>query len=213
MRYPLSLAAVVFLTTALPLHAKTLVLTDADCDEMASISADAPRLGWAGGLFATAEWSNHVIDITPKNSFLIRYPIDRIPAGHRITKAEWIVPFSQAHPPGGVRLQVRRLLVPWGAGVSFDTRMVRPEKHAWHTPGARGLGKDRAAKASATATARGAGELTFNVTEDVELWYTGVAKNHGWILTAEDEATFFRASSPFWGSPKGWKLRITYEPE
>jgi hypothetical protein len=61
--------------------------------------------------------------------------------------------------------------------------------------------------------AHNSGEVTMNVTQDVELWYSGAAPNHGWILTAEDADLFLRMSSPFWGSPKGWKLRITFEPE
>jgi hypothetical protein len=208
------------LTTALAMpliaasaSARTIVLTDQDCDQIAAISADAPRLSWAAVANATAEYGNHVIDLTPKQSFLIRYPIDRIPAGQRITKAEWIVPFLQVSPAAGVRLQVRRLTTQWGPGVSHVYRMVRPQRAEWHTPGARGLGQDRAAQATAVATFRGAGEQTFNVTQDVELWYTGAAPNHGWILTAEDADTWLRLASPFWGAPKGFKLRITYEPE
>ena len=196
-----------------PLFARTLVLTDADCDAMAAICADSPRMSWAGSLYAETEYSNHTIDFTPRHAFLIRFPIEQIPKGQRITKAEWIVPYTLVSPAGGVRLQVRRLLVSWGVGVSHIHRQTRPEKLAWHTPGARGLGQDRAAKATTMVTFRGMGEQTLNVTEDVELWYSGVAPNHGWILTAEDQDAFIRAPSPFWGAPKGWKLRITYEPE
>ena len=91
--------------------------------------------------------------------------------------------------------------------------MLRPERVKWHTPGAKGLGQDRAARATAMATIKGSGEQTLNVTEDVELWYTGAAANYGWILTTEDQDVYVRMPSPFWGAPKGWKLRITFEPE
>ena len=116
-------------------------------------------------------------------------------------------------PATGARLQVRRLLAEWGPGVSHQFRMVRPQRLEWSTPGARGLGQDRAASATASTMIKGSGETTLNVTEDVELWYSGAAPNHGWTLTAEDEGVFVRMQSPFWGAPKGWKLRITFEPQ
>jgi hypothetical protein len=194
--------------------ARTIVLTDQDCEQMAAISADAPRMSWAATVYgAPAEFSNHVIDLTPKQAFLIRYPLDSIPRGQRITKAEWIIPYMQVSPAGGVRVQVRRLLKDWGAGVSYQSRMTRPQRGDWHTPGARGLGQDRAAEATATATIKGVGEQIFNVTEDVELWYAGAAPNHGWVLSAEDQEVFVRLRSPFYGYPKSWRLRITFEPE
>jgi hypothetical protein len=194
-------------------QARTIVITDADCEHIAAISADAPRLSWAGTVSAAADFGNYYIDLTPKQSFLIRYPLDRIPPGQRITKAEWTVPIIQAYPATGVRMQVRRLLADWGPGVCHLYRRTRPERVEWDTPGAQRGGADRVAEPTDTAVAHNAGEITFNVTEDVELWYGGAAANHGWILTAEDADLFLRMSSPFWGSPKGWKLRITFEPE
>ncbi len=194
--------------------ARTIVLTDQDCEQMAAISADAPRMSWAATVYGAGfEYSNHVIDLTPKTAFLIRYPLENIPRGQRITKAEFIVPYMQVSPAGGARVQVRRLLKEWGAGVSHQHRMVRPQRAEWHTPGARGLGQDRAGEPTATATLKGMGEQIFNVTEDVEVWYAGAAPNYGWILSAEDQDVFVRLRSPFYGSPKSWKLRITFEPE
>ncbi len=193
--------------------AKTIILTDNDCEQIASISADAPRMSWAGTANNVADFGNNSIDLSPKSSFLIRYPLEKIPPGQRITKAEWIVPHVLVSPANGARLQVRRCLQEWGAGVSHLFRMTRPQKLEWSKPGAHGLGQDRAAKATASALTRGAGEQTFNVTEDVELWYAGAAPNHGWLLTSEDQDSFVRMHSPFWGAPKGWKLKITYEPQ
>lgn len=193
--------------------ARTIVLTDEDCELMAAISADAPRLSWAGTVYAGNEYSNHSIYLTQRSAFLIRYPLDRIPRGQRITKAEWTVPYSQNYPAGGVRVQVRRIAKEWGAGVSWENRMARPQKVAWTTPGAKGLGQDRSQKPTTIGTFKGGGEHTFNVTEDVELWYSGAVKNYGWLLAAEDEMTYVMLSSPFWNAPKGWKLKITFEPE
>jgi len=194
--------------------ARTIVLTDEDCRQMAAISADAPRMSWAATVYGAGfEYSNHFIDLTPRQAFLIRYPLESIPRGQRITKAELIVPYAQVSPAGGARVQMRRLLQEWGAGVSHQLRMIRPQRSEWHTPGARGLGQDRAGEATATATFKGMGEQTFNVTEDVELWYAGAAPNNGWIVSAEDQDAFVRLRSPFYGYPKSWKLRITFEPE
>jgi hypothetical protein len=193
--------------------ARTIVLTDQDCERIACISADAPRLGFAGTQSAPGDFGNYYVDLTPKQSFLIRYPLDKIPPGQRITKAEWIVPIIQAYPATGVRMQARRLLADWGPGVSHQFRMTRPARVEWKSPGAKAGGVDRAAEPTATAIAHNSGEVTMNVTEDVELWYGGAAVNNGWILTADDAEQFLRMSSPFWGSPKGWKLRITFEPE
>lgn len=212
-RLPILLVAALALMNATAAHARTIVLTDEDCEHLAAISSDAPHMSWAATINGNGEFSNHVIDLTQKQSFLMRYPLDRIPAGQKITKAEWIVPFLQVYPPGGVRVQARRLLKDWGPGVSYEDRMTRPKREKWHTPGAKGLGQDRAARPTAMLTFKMSGEMSFNVTEDVELWYSGAAKNYGWILSAEDQDAWVRTPSPFWGAPKGWKLKITYEPE
>lgn len=205
---------VLLVSFAGPVSARTIVLTDEDCERIAVISGDAPRMSWAATVYGAAgEYSNHLIDLTAKQSFLIRYPLERIPPGQRITKAEWMFNHIQGSPVGGVRVQARRLLKDWGAGVSHQYRMIRPERAEWHTPGARGLGQDRAAEATATATIKGTGEQIFNVTEDVELWYSGAAPNHGWILSVEDQDAYVRLRSPFYGYPKSWRLRITFEPE
>lgn len=199
---------------AAPAVARTIVITDADCERMAAISSEAPRLGWAGAAYTTAEYGNSAIYITQKSAFLIVYPLDRIPPGQRIVKAEWTVPYLQAFPLAtGSRIQVRRILQEWGPGVSHLYRMTRPQRLEWHTPGAHGAGQDRSTKATAVVTIKGTGEHTFNVTEDVELWYTGAVPNFGWLLTADDPDSFFNMHSPFWNGAKGFKLRITYEPQ
>src|SRR6266853_1638394 len=92
------------LAAASTASARTIVLTDQDCEQMAAISADAPRMSWAATAYGTAEYSNHNIDLNSKRSFLIRFPLDRIPRGQRITKAEWTVPYTYVSPAGGVRL-------------------------------------------------------------------------------------------------------------
>lgn len=206
-------AIAVVLALSASASARTIVLTDEDCELMAAISATAPRLSWAGSPVSETVYTNDKIDLNSRTSFLIRYPLERIPQGQVITKAEWIVPYVQSSSNEGVRLQVRRLLKDWGIGVSHDDRMARPDRLKWHTPGARGVGQDRAAKATAVGLPKGTGEYSFNVTEDVELWYTKAAPHYGWILTCDDQDVSVRMASPFGGAPKGWKLKITFEPE
>src|SRR5437868_3938400 len=82
--------SVILLMIAAPLCARTITLTAEDCDAMASISANAPRLSWAmsagaGGIFNTQPmlyWDSKI-------AVLMRFPIqDIVPKGQRITKAE-----------------------------------------------------------------------------------------------------------------------------
>lgn len=195
------------------LHAKTIVLTDEDCEQMAAIAAEAPRMSWAGYEASAGVFSGIFLDLYPTTrSFLIRYPIDRIPKGQKITKAEWVIPATLSSA-GEQRLYVRRIIGEWGAGVCHDYRMTRPKKVEWNTPGGRGASKDRALKPSAVVRINGVGEYPINVTEDVELWYTGAAANNGWTVNLEDENSWVRLISPV-HTPRGsWKLQITFEPE
>ena len=72
------------------LPARTIEVTAEDCDQMAAISADAPRLSWAvaptaNGVFNTqpqVQWNSKI-------AVLMRFPFtDIIPKGQRVTKAE-----------------------------------------------------------------------------------------------------------------------------
>jgi hypothetical protein len=213
---PLVRAAVCVLTLACAAptaHARTIELTDYDCDRMAVLSPQAPLSGWAAAEIAAGEFSTVHVDMRVDRAMLIRYPLDRIPEGQRITRAEWVVPIALSIPAGPQRLLVRRIIGPWGVGVSHQFRMQRPKQVAWTAPGAASAGADRAAQPSAVARCDGPGEVTINVTEDVELWYTGAAENQGWLLSVEDPAALIRLNSPFYTGHGNYKLRITYEPE
>lgn len=192
------------------LQAKTIVLTDEDCEQMAAISANAPWLSWAGfeveGGFAPV-----YVELVQGRAFLIRYPIEKaVPKGQRITQAEWIVPV--VYCASEQKLYVHRLMGDWGAGVCHKYRSVRPNKVEWNLPGANGPATDRAIKPSAVARMSSEGDVVINVTQDIELWYSGASKNAGWILSVDDRG-FLRLSSPVWTTRGNWKLRITYEPE
>ena len=209
----LLLIADLIVSTATMATARTIELSDLDCDRMAVIVPQAPRASWAMYELGAGEFSTMLLDMKVERSFLIRYPLDRIPVGQRITRAEWIVPVSLVAPAGEHRLHVRRLVGEWGTGVSHLYRMQRPKVVPWGAPGAASTKTDRAAQASAIVKIDGPGEQTVNVTEDVELWYTGAAANQGWIITVEDPTSLIRLNSPLWTGQGTYKLRITYEPE
>jgi len=200
-----------FLIFASPAVAKTITLTDEDSDRMAAIAEVAPNSSWAGSVIVGGVIYDGTIDITPVHSFLIRFPLDQIPKDQRITKAELTFPVSIA--PAEQKVLVRRIVGSWGAGVSWNHRQVNGKKLAWTTPGAKAGGKDRVTKPTATIKLNGAGEATANLTEDVELWYSGAAANEGWIFTNDAPEGFVRIPSPTWVNTGAWKLRVTYEPK
>jgi hypothetical protein len=202
--------AAAFLCSPRPCHAKTIIITDEETDQLAAISGDAPRLSWAGMESVPGVWGIFYMELYPNRAVLFRYPVDKIPKGQRVTKAELVVPIDLAYPANEPRLYLRRLLVEWGPGVCHLYRTARPKPIEWKQPGARGSGTDRTARAQVLKPV--VGEMTINVTEDVELWYSGASPNHGWIMTNEDSGLIRLASWSFGGRGR-WKLRITYEPE
>lgn len=196
--------------SAAPGHAKTILITDEETDQMAAISADAPRLSWAGMESVPGVWNVFYLELYPNRAVLIRYPLEKIPKGQRVTKAELIVPIDYVYPANEPRLYVRRLLADWGPGVCHQYRTTRPKPVEWKVPGAKGSGSDRIAKPQVFKVTTG--ELTINVTEDVELWHSGASRNHGWMMSNEDSGLIRMGSWAFGGRGR-WKLRITYEPE
>lgn len=142
--------SVLLLVLASTVSARTITITAEDCDQMACLSANAPRLSWAmttpaPGVFNSFpqfQWSG-------KHALLMRFPIaDIIPKGQRITKAEFTI-----HPTymagTAAHVQIRRLLAEWGTGVCHEYRLTHPRKIEWAQPGGRGAATDRAAKDSA----------------------------------------------------------------
>ncbi|MEO6052504.1 MAG: hypothetical protein ABIP97_00685 [Chthoniobacterales bacterium] len=189
---------------------RTIALQFDDCDLMAAIVEEGPRHSWASSNWSTPIFST--ISITPgiKRSFLIRFPLDKIPKGQHIVYAEWTLNPHVVVPNS--RLFIWRLLVDWGAGVNYNYRMLRPKPLAWTVPGARGNSSDRGTKPSAIIRMSQPGEQIVNVTEDVELWYTGAAPNYGWLICLEDTDSYVRMLSPLYENRLNWELRVTYEP-
>lgn len=196
---------------------RTITVTAEDCDQMACISANAPRLSWAmyqpaPGVFNAQpqfQWFS-------KQALLMRFPItDIVPKGQRITKAELTI--HPTYMAGTVaHVHVRRILAEWGTGVCHDYRMTLPQKLEWAQPGGRSAGTDRHNKDSAIIKITKVGEYTADVTEDIELWYTGANVNRGWILTLGDGEIIYMASPytlPHLAGGKQWKLQITFEPQ
>jgi hypothetical protein len=215
MRLCVISAWILLLLTA-PLPARTITLTAEDCDQMAAISSQAPRLSWAitqpgPGVFNTQpdlQWNSNI-------AVLLRFPFtEKIPTGQRITKAD--LTLNPSYLAGAPELHVRRILAEWGTGVCHQYRMMYPQKLEWTQPGGRGAATDCHTRSSAVFKFAKVVEHTVDLTEDVELWYTGAATNRGWILTIENPGTHVYLPSPYspiTGGSKHWKLQITFEPK
>ncbi|HZZ82520.1 MAG TPA: hypothetical protein VFE62_28735 [Gemmataceae bacterium] len=212
-RFALVLGSVLLVIGAV--QARTISLTAEDADEMACIASFAPRLSWvmapanvqAQNTQPTLYWYNSM-------SLLMRFPIkDLVPEKQRITKAELMI--APTYVAGTPQVHVRRLLAEWGPGVCHDYRMTFPKKVEWSQPGAKG-NADRNNKATAVFKFAKVGEQSADVTEDIELWYTGGAPNRGWLLTLEPEGHvgyFYSPYTPQTAGAKSWKLQITFEPQ
>lgn len=205
-------ALALILVSAGSLSARTIIITADDCDKVAIISAKEPRLSWAGyqlgpGMFSTYSQ----IHIFSHHGILLRFPLDKIPKDQRITKAEWTIPPLVYYAGAKPQLTAHRLLAGWGTGVCHQYRLAFPKKVEWAAPGGKGIASDRANKSSAVFRFEKAGERTADVTQDIELWYTGAVPNRGWILNLELATAIYMPSPYLAGS--SWKLQITFEPK
>ena len=72
------LAPVVLLAVAVPAPAKTIILTDADCERMAFIQAAAPRWSWGGYEVSTNSQSTALLYLQVDRAFLICFPLSRL---------------------------------------------------------------------------------------------------------------------------------------
>ena len=191
-------------------QARTIELSDVDADLIACIRPECPRMSFAGYEIGEGIFTTDYIGLRHGVSMLIRVPLDRIPAGMRITKAEWIIKVGyQSHDAS--RLHVWRMTTEWGYGACYLYRIMRPKPTPWAVEGARGSATDRAEDPTAIAPTKSGQDVNLNVTQDVELWYTGAAPNYGWMFTNEDQIDF-RLNPPAHTTRGTWKLRITYEP-
>jgi hypothetical protein len=203
----ISLLLVLFVTA--PASARTITLTADDCDQMAVISETHPRLGWAVSQMGPGVYETYQqLNLFPDMAILMRFPLDSIPRGQRITKAEFSFPVVYV---GNTReIHLRRLLTEWGTGVCHAYRVAHPKKREWAKPGAKGITSDRANKPSAVFRLEKPGTYTADVTEDAELWYTRAVPNRGWVISLDEGGAYFTA---FYPNGSNWKLQITYEPQ
>jgi hypothetical protein len=212
--YVLAILLVGLAPSSLP--ARTITLTTSDCDEMAVLFALAPRMSWGmkqlgSGIFNTQP----TLDWSGKVTLLMRFPVDElIPPGQRITKAQFTIVAGYVYSLPVI--QIRRVLAEWGPGVCYQYRMTYPKKLEWAQPGARGAAVDRTARDSAVIRVPKVGEYSVDVTEDIELWYTGAVPNRGWMMAFETDGPHIYIPSPYvprGGARKEWKLQITFEPK
>ncbi|MEO6053182.1 MAG: hypothetical protein ABIP97_04145, partial [Chthoniobacterales bacterium] len=107
---------------------RTISLHPEDIDMAATIVEEGPRHGWASYTTESAPgvFRNNPVLISMTHSFLIRYSLDKIPKGQRITNAELslgVGGFSKS-----ARLFIWRIVADWGVGVNNIYRMQRPKQ-------------------------------------------------------------------------------------
>jgi hypothetical protein len=190
-----------------PLVARTVTLKPEALDAFAVLSEANTINGWAAYNYDYSRYTSDATGGGPATSYLLRYSLDQIPKGMRITHAEWTI----AHNVSGANVSVWRVLAEWGLGACFQYRATYPKKLDWSVPGARGKSTDRATNPTAKGQFVNGQLLTVNVTQDVEMWYNNAAPNRGWLITFD---SFALLHSPTHGGHRTkWTLTITYEPE
>jgi hypothetical protein len=192
--------------------ARTVILEGTAIDRAAAINEDAPRLGWAAHSSKPGVFDTGNLMIDSRTAFLLRFDLSSIPKGQRISRAELIVPVGNGWG-ADLRFYLWRVSAEWGRGVSWQYRTTRPKTNEWAKAGGRAPGVDRALRPSAVTAVPRWGDCLVNVTEDVELWYSGLAPAWGWLFTVEDPGAALLLASPLWQGITQWKLKITYEPE
>ena len=203
----IALCAAVLAFGASPLVARTIIIKADALDAFAALSETNVRNGWATYNYDNTRYINSATGGAPTTSYLLRYSLDQIPKGMRITRAEWTI----AHNVASTKVNVWRVLADWGIGACFQYRTTYPKRQEWSVAGARGKSTDRATNPTASGQFVNGQLLTVNVTQDVEMWYTGAAPNRGWLITFDG---FALLHSPTHGGHRHkWQLTVTYEPE
>lgn len=211
-RLMLSIFATLLLSSCPLLQARTITIEDSSITHMAHIGPEIPLASWIGSSTAAGVYTTNHIEMTPGRRLLIQYPLEQIPQGQRIVSAQWIFSVTNA-PFDAHRLFVWRVLQPWGLGVNHTLRTQVPKALPWSSPGADAPGIDRAITPTATIRVNGIEEYAIDVTQDVELWYTGVAPNYGWVMALDEGNRYLLIASPLYHAQNVFTLRITYEPE
>ena len=203
----IALCVVLLAFGAPPLVARTIIIKADALDAFATLSETNVRNGWATYNYDNTRYINSATGGAPTTSYLLRYSLDQIPKGMRITRAEWTI----AHNVASTKVNVWRVLADWGIGACFQYRTTYPKKQEWSVAGARGKSTDRATNPTASGQFVNGQFLTVNVTQDVEMWYSGAAPNRGWLITFDGSALLH--SPTHGGHRHKWQLTVTYEPE
>jgi hypothetical protein len=207
-KHPALFIAALIAFFASPLVGRTITICAESLDGFVALSETHPRNGWAAYSYDETRYGSNPPGAGPKTSYILRYSLDKIPKGMRITRAEWVV----AHNVASSTFHVWRVLGDWGIGACYQYRAAYPKKLEWSVPGARGKSTDRATNPTATAKFGASGTLvSVNVTQDVEMWYNGAAPNRGWLLAFEGGALLHSPTHD--GHKLKWELKVTYEPE
>lgn len=193
--------------------ARTVVLDGEAIVQVAGLDEAAPHQSWALHESWTGTMTNSHVVLSQRRVMLLKVDLSMIPSNRRIANAELFVP-TTARAGNEPRMYLWRVVAPWGPGVSYLNRMTLPTPTPWARPGAAGISSDRATRPTdVISLAEMTEPTTINVTEDIALWHSGRADNHGWAFTVEDPGVTVTIRSPIWESPDHWRLRITYEPD
>lgn len=131
---------------------------------------------------------------------LIQFDISSIPANKRIVSAKLILRPTSVSSSTGYNIGVHRGLVAWFEGVrdgsapsggqdgsTWNLRNANGSV-AWSGGAGGGSGTDRATVATDVVSVSVAGvDYEWDVTDDVEDWYLGLASNFGWWIVSESE--------------------------
>lgn len=195
-----------------PLQARTITIDDRQITHMAVISAEVPLSSWVGSRSTLGVFTSNLIEMIPGRRLLLQFPLENIPQGQRIVSAQLTFDVTYA-PYDSQRLFIWRMLKPWGLGVNHTMSTQIPKPMPWSSPGADAPGVDRALTPTANFRVPGAGEQVIDVTQDVELWYSGIVANNGWVMALDEGNQYLRLASPLYNAGPVFILRITYEPE
>jgi glucose/arabinose dehydrogenase len=170
------------------------------------------------------------INSGPNRRALISFNLGNVPAGATVASASLTLKMDKTIAPA-FAFSLHKLLADWGEGTanaaanegdgvaasSTDATWLKPffgQPATWDTPGA-----DFATAKSATTTVNADANYSWSAPQmayDVHAWMTAPTTNFGWLLKADDEATFpsakrfasFQATL----SASRPKLAITYIP-
>src|ERR1043166_4677268 len=89
--------------------ARTIMLTDRDVTEMATLNPRVPISGWSAVEAGPGIYFSYLLSTPTVQGILIRFPLQQIPTGQRIVNAELSLPVYTIS--ANAKLSIWRLLV------------------------------------------------------------------------------------------------------